>query len=250
MNGISAGGGIFAIPALVMVLGIEQSSAGSIALLAVGAAASLGAAQGLRQGIVRYKAALLLAAVGSASAPVGLYFAQRLSPQWLSLLFSAVMLLVATRMWRSAKKPAELEITSVSKVCTISPDTGRFQWNSRTFFAFSLVGLVSGLFTGMLGVGGGFIIVPALAYLSNLRMQSIVATSLLIIALLSAVTVGIAFSKGLQITPTIASFVVAAIGGMLVGRSLSSCIPQARLQQLFAVACVAVAGLMATRFFY
>ena len=88
-----AGGGIFAVPALVMVLGIEQSSAGSIALLAVGAAAALGAFQGLRQGIVRYKAALLLATVGSASAPLGLYFSKLLSPQWLSLIFAAIMLL-------------------------------------------------------------------------------------------------------------------------------------------------------------
>ncbi|EED65973.1 sulfite exporter TauE/SafE family protein [Comamonas testosteroni] len=244
-----AGGGIFAVPALVMVLGMEQSTAGSIALLAVGAAALLGAVQGLRQGVVRYKAAMLLAVMGSVSAPPGLYLAQLLSPQWLSLLFATVMLLVAARMWHSAKKPTELEISSTSKVCAISPDTGRFLWNIRTFLALSLVGLIAGLFTGMLGVGGGFIIVPALAYLSNLRMQSIVATSLLVIALLCAVTVGMAFSKGLQITPSIASFVVAAMVGMLVGRSLSSRIPQAKLQQVFAVACVAVAGLMAARFF-
>ena len=157
-----AGGGIFAVPALVMVLGIEQSSAGSIALLAVGAAAALGAFQGLRQGIVRYKAALLLATVGSASAPLGLYFSKLLSPQWLSLIFAAIMLLVATRMFLSAKKGANdnanVEIQITGKVCNVSPDTGRFQWNIRTFSALSLVGLIAGLFTGMLGVGGGFII--------------------------------------------------------------------------------------------
>lgn len=247
-----AGGGIFAVPALVMVLGIEQSSAGSIALLAVGAAAALGAFQGLRQGIVRYKAALLLATVGSASAPLGLYFSKLLSPQWLSLIFAAIMLLVATRMFLSAKKGANdnanVEIQITGKVCNVSPDTGRFQWNIRTFSALSLVGLIAGLFTGMLGVGGGFIIVPALAYLSNLRMQSIVATSLLIIALLSIETVSIAFSQGLQITPSIIIFVGAAMMGMLSGRSLSNRISQSKLQQVFALACVAVAALMAARF--
>ena len=99
----------------------------------------------------------------------------------------------------------------------------------------------------MLGVGGGFIIVPALAYLSNLRMQSIVATSLLIIALLSIVTVSIAFSQGLQITPSIIIFVGAAMMGMLSGRSLSNRISQSKLQQVFALACVSVAALMAAR---
>lgn len=162
------------------------------------------------------------------------------------------MLLVATRMFLSAKKGANdnanVEIQITGKVCNVSPDTGRFQWNIRTFSALSLVGLIAGLFTGMLGVGGGFIIVPALAYLSNLRMQSIVATSLLIIALLSIVTVSIAFSQGLQITPSIIIFVGAAMMGMLSGRSLSNRISQSKLQQVFALACVAVAALMAARF--
>src|SRR3546814_10973953 len=67
----------------------------------------------------------------------------------------------------------------------VSKDTGRFIWSLRTVTTLASIGAVSGLFTGMLGVGGGFIIVPALGYFSELRMHSIVATSLLVIALLS-----------------------------------------------------------------
>lgn len=245
-----AGGGIFAVPALVLVLGMEQSAAGTIALLAVGAAAALGAAQGLRQGIVRYRAAFLMAGAGALSAPGGLYLAQRLAPQWLAALFAAVMLVVALRMLSSAKEPQHFNTpapAAQAKVCQVSQQTGRFAWNPKTFATLALVGLVAGLFSGLLGVGGGFIIVPALAYVSNLRMQSIVATSLLIIALLSSVTVSMALVQGVSVDASGATFTAAAMLGMLGGRQLAQHMPAALLHKLFAIACVLVAALMVQR---
>src|SRR3546814_5533300 len=60
-----AGGGIFAVPALVFGLGMDMRAAAPLALMAVGSAAMLGALQGLRQGLVRYKAAIVLATAGT-----------------------------------------------------------------------------------------------------------------------------------------------------------------------------------------
>lgn len=245
-----AGGGIFAVPALVLALGMEQRAAGAVALLAVGAAAALGAVQGLRQGIVRYRAALLMAGAGALSAPWGLYLAQRLAPQWLAALFAVVMLAVALRMLLSAQEQQHFTTTAQAaqaKVCQVSQQTGRFAWNPKTFATLALVGAVAGLFSGLLGVGGGFIIVPALAYVSNLRMQSIVATSLLIIALLSSVTVSMALVQGLSVDASGATFTAAAMLGMLGGRKLSQRMSAALLHRLFAMACVLVAALMVQR---
>ena len=70
-----AGGGILAIPALTLGVGWTLAQATPVALLAVGTAAALGALDGLRKGLVRYKAAALMALVGSITSPVGLYLA-------------------------------------------------------------------------------------------------------------------------------------------------------------------------------
>src|SRR5690554_6488072 len=68
-----AGGGIFAVPALVFGLGMDIQTAAPVALMAVGMAAALGALHGLRHGIVRYRAAFVLAASGSLTAPLGIW---------------------------------------------------------------------------------------------------------------------------------------------------------------------------------
>src|SRR3546814_985199 len=72
---------------------------------------------------------------------------------------------------RGARNDDGLSVAQ-SGVCKVSKDTGRFIWSLRTVTTLASIGAVSGLFTGMLGVGGGFIIVPALGYFSELRMHS------------------------------------------------------------------------------
>lgn len=244
-----AGGGIFAVPALVFGLGMDMRSATPVALMAVGAAAMLGALQGLCQGLVRYKAAIVLAAAGTITAPLGIRLAHWLPSWWLNLIFVAVMLVVAYRMLMSscgAKNDGGWTMAQ-SGVCKVSKETGRFIWNPRTVTTLGSIGAVSGLFTGMLGVGGGFIVVPALGYFSELRMHSIVATSLMVIALLSAVTVFIASGQGLALTAPAWSFSAVALAGMAGARFLAPKIPSMVLQRIFAVACVVVAAMMLMR---
>ncbi|PLC50880.1 hypothetical protein CR159_04555 [Pollutimonas subterranea] len=244
-----AGGGIFAVPALVFGLGMDIRGATPVALMAVGSAAMLGALQGLRQGLVRYKAAIVLAAAGTITAPLGVRLANWLPSRWLNLIFVVAMLVVAYRMFmssRGARNDGELSVAQ-SGVCKVSKDTGRFIWNLRTVTTLASIGAVSGLFTGMLGVGGGFIIVPALGYFSELRMHSIVATSLLVIALLSAVTVFITFGQSLSLTAPTWAFSAVALVGMAVARFLGAKIPSTALQRIFAIACIVVAIMMLMR---
>lgn len=244
-----AGGGIFGVPALVFGMGIDIREAAPVALLAVGSAAALGALQGLRLGIVRYKAASLLAAAGTLTAPLGIRLAHWL-PSWgLNLMFVGILLFLGYRMFASARdvRGDGEQLPDAWRACRISPDTGRFVWNLRTAAVLGGIGSVSGLATGMLGVGGGFIIVPALAHFTELRIHSVVATSLMVIALLSTVTVSIAWSRGMVLGAPAWAFVLAALVGMTGGRLLAPKIPAPLLQRFFAIACVTVAALILVR---
>ena len=244
-----AGGGIFAVPALVFGLGMDMRAAAPIALAAVGMAAGLGALQGLRQGIVRYKAASVLASAGAITSPLGIKLAHWLPASWLPVMFALVMLLAAYRMAMSSRGPGAEEAFAMERpvVCKVSSETGRFIWGWRTAATLGGIGAVTGLFTGMLGVGGGFIIVPALSYFTELRMHSIVATSLMVVALLSTLTIFAAGAQGAAFPPSAWVFVGASLTGMAVARLFASNIPSKVLQRFFALACVAVAAIMLLR---
>jgi len=242
-----AGGGILAVPALMFGLRMPLADAAPVALIAVGAAAAVGAAQGLRQGLVRYKAAVLMAVAGGLTAPAGLQLARQLPPAWLSLGFAAIMVIVATRMIRSpGGGPADAAMPA-AKPCRLSPETGKFIWTGRAAATLGAIGAVSGLCTGMLGVGGGFIIVPAFSYFTDARMHSIVSTSLMIIALVSAATVASAATHGLALSAPQWAFIGAAVAGMGVSRGFAQRVPQVALRRAFALACLVVAALLAWR---
>jgi len=224
---------------LFVVLGLCTGLLGHTAAVAVGLAAAVGSAEGLRRGTVRYKAAALMSVVGGLAAPWGAQLARLAPGPWLSGLFAMVMLLVAGRMLRqSLAAPAGAQ-TQAERPCHISPQTGKFVWTPRAAATLGGIGAISGLFTGLLGVGGGFIIVPALRQFSDAPMHAIVSTSL--------VTVGHAVADGLTLDAAAWTFVAAAVLGMVLGRALAPRLPTARLQQLFALVCVVVAGVLLWR---
>lgn len=238
-----AGGGILAVPALTLGLNIEISQAAPIALVAVGLGAAVGAVAGLRQGRVRYKAAVLMAASGALVSPLGVAAAQRLPSQVLSIMFAAIMFWVAYRMFQRPGQ-AMPDVPPMRKACRVSPETGRFLWNRKAAATFGGIGAVAGICTGMLGVGGGFIIVPALVRYSELQMHSIVPTSLAIIFLVSASTVATTIASGFTITTAEWAFIAAVVTGMVAGRLISDHLPPTLLQRSFATLCAATALLM------
>lgn len=241
-----AGGGILAVPALMFALDVQMGQAVPIALIGVGMGAAVGAVQGLFQGTVRYKAALFMAGMGSLTSPLGIAVAHHLPASVLGALFAMVLLWVAYRMFTSPGVHNAGELAT-PKACRIAPDTGRFIWNRNTASTLAGIGAVAGLCTGMLGVGGGFVIVPALARYSELKLHSIVSTSLAMIFLISGSTVAATVFQGLTISHAEWEFIGAVVAGMLVGRVTSKYLPALLLKRGFALVCMIVAGLMLAR---
>ncbi|HEV7817144.1 MAG TPA: sulfite exporter TauE/SafE family protein [Janthinobacterium sp.] len=235
-----AGGGVLAVPALMLGLGMDMGHAAPVALTAVGTAAIVGSTDGLRRGLVRYKAALLMAGLGALFAPAGVWLAHRLPSVLLITLFCGVMLLIAARMlmqvWAGERGQLALECN-----CMLNPSTGKLRWNARCALTLAGIGSMAGLLTGMLGIGGGFLIVPALRRFSNLTMQYTTATSLAVIALVSSATVAGTLAAGAHFGLAGWLFVAASAAGMVCGRALATRLPGRWLQIGFAFSVLSVA---------
>lgn len=237
-----AGGGVLTVPLLIFVVGLELPQAAPIGLMAVGLAAWTGAIIGLRDGIVRYKAAALMACCGVLLAPVGVWMAGRVTHDVLAVVFALVMLWVALRAFR--RPPTDVSTTKAVP-CELNPLTGRFRWTSRCAATVAASGTLAGFLSGLLGVGGGFVLVPALSRFSDLPMRSIAATSLAVIGLVSLSGVLSAALTGNVQWAIALPFSAGAMIGMFAGRALSTRLDGQLLQRAFGlVAAVAASALL------
>ncbi|VVM68132.1 hypothetical protein PS623_01612 [Pseudomonas fluorescens] len=245
-----AGGGILAVPLLVFGLGLNMVEAAPVGLLAVGLAASVGALLGLRQGLVRYRAALFIALIGICATPFGLMLAHRLPNAPLALVFAAVLIHACLRIWRKAARELRGESPCGERQimpCVLNPMKGRLRWTLPCARALAVTGGVAGLLSGLLGVGGGFVIIPALSRYTNLEMKSIVATSLAVIALVACGSVVSASVAGVMHWQVGAPFALGAVTGLLLARPLAGKLAGPRLQQVFAVVGIGAALLLASK---
>jgi uncharacterized protein len=247
-----AGGSIFAVPLLVIGLGLDLGQATPIALLAVFGATAFGALAGLRGGQVCHRAALMIGIAGSLATPIGIYLASRASQLAVYLAFAAVMLIAASRMFlqtlarRGATRPAGENARRA--VCKLDPQSRRLAWTSPCAIVLGLSGIGTGILSGALGVGAGFVIVPALRASMTLSMNSVVATSLLAIAIISGSAVASHLLHGAAIPWEVAApFLAGALIGMWAGRLIARRISGARLQQAFAALMAAAAFVMVHR---
>jgi uncharacterized membrane protein YfcA len=236
-----AGGGILAVPLLVLGMHLTVTQAGPIGLLAVGIAAAIGAAIGLKAKTVRYRAALLIAVSGIVMAPVGVWLTHRLDTALLSLAFAGILVWVAYRSFVEYRGSSNMTRCSSTQPCIRNMETGRFMWTSKCAGALSVSGGIAGLLSGLLGVGGGFVMVPALQRSTDLDAKSVVATSLAVIALISLAGVVSSLSTGNLDLKVAAFFAAGSVGGMILGSVLSSRLPSKYLKLAFAVICIAVA---------
>ncbi|MES1926182.1 sulfite exporter TauE/SafE family protein [Salinisphaera sp. T31B1] len=252
--GLTGGGGsIFAVPLLIYGLGVAPASAVAISLGAVAITAAFGAAEGLYRGVVELRAALIFAVAGMVAAPLGVYIGGRVSDTVVVLLFAGLMIVVAVRMGLKARRTpdesavvrarfAEQATADPGTVCRYSGD-GRLRLNAPCSAALAAVGLVVGVLSGFFGVGGGFLIVPALILITEMGIHRAVATSLLVITLIGLSGVASAMFSGREIDWALtALFVVGGVLGMAGGRRLARHLAGPRLQWLFAAAMLATAG--------
>jgi uncharacterized membrane protein YfcA len=244
--GLTGGGGaIFAVPMLIYGLGVPARQAVGISLLTVGSTAFVGFVQRARRGMVEFPTGLLFAVAGMLGAPVGSRLAELISEHVLLALFAGLMLVIAVRMWLKADEKAAhlpiLDSDNAGPTCQRDPE-GRLRLTSQCAMLLGVVGLSTGILTGMFGVGGGFIIVPALVSFACMGMQRAIGTSLLIITLvsLSGTTGHLLAGKELSLQ-TSSLFTLGSLIGLFLGSWLAQRLAGRMLQRLFAISIVLVA---------
>lgn len=242
-----AGGGVLAIPLLVLGLHQPMATAAPVGLLAVGLAAALGAALGLRQGIVRYRAALLIGAMGMLAAPVGVWLAHRVPTTPLLVGMAGLLMWLGWRAWREGQVNADEPQRLTQVPCQVLAPGQPLRWTAPCARALAATGLQSGLLSGLVGVGGGFVIVPALQRHTDLDLRSVQATSLAVIALVSVSGVGAAIGHGAVSMPLALPFAGGAVLALLLGRRWADRMPATWMKRGFAAVSFVTAMLMLAR---
>lgn len=239
-----AGGAVLAVPALVLLSDLSISEAAPIALIAVSISAAFGALIGLKQGVLRYKAAISLAISGLIFSPFGLWLSSLIPNSTLTLLFVSLLVYIAVRMLIQAYKELHSQSTQqetgFGPPCQLDTTRGKLIWTLQCFRAMILAGSITGLISGLLGVGGGFIIIPALRRSTNLNMQSMTATSLGAITLISlsgVMSSAISHTMDWEIALPFSS---GCLSGMIAARAIAKKISGPRLQQAFALLSIIV----------
>jgi uncharacterized membrane protein YfcA len=170
----------------------------------------------------------------------------------LLLLFAGLMIVIAVRMWqtsdhrrRRADPPGVRALPRSSGPSCQRTEQGHLPLTSRCVALLVAAGLGSGFLAGMFGVGGGFIIVPALVLLTAMPIRRAVATSLLVIVLVSAsgVVAHVAAGSGISLA-TIGPFALGGVLGMAAAATLVERLSAATLQKTFAVGIVGVAAMV------
>jgi hypothetical protein len=217
------GGSILTVPLLVYVFGLDPKQAIASSLLIVAIASVSGAFQHWRAGNVEIRTGLLFGAAGMAGAYLGARAGAYVDGTLLLLLFAAMMVLTAAAMWRGRRAP--------SAAAPAERATGRLLAQ----------GFGVGIFTGLIGAGGGFLIVPALALFAGLRMPTAVGTSLVVIVL-NCIAGFSGYVSHVHVDFSLVFMVsAAAIAGSFVGARLADRIDPASLRRAFAGFVVAMA---------
>ena len=232
-----AGGGILSVPLLVFLLHLPISEAGPIALTAITISASVGAMIGLKAKLLRYKAAVFMALFGLLLSPLGLWLAQKTPNTPLLILFSLVLMYVSIRMLLQVRRIMSGKSMPIVKAppCQLDLSIGKLIWTVPCARALMFAGASAGFLSGLLGVGGGFILVPALNKFTDLPMKSIVATSLGVLAIVSAGGAFISLASGTLNMGIAIPFSIGSLLGLLLGKFLEKKISGPRVQQIFAI---------------
>lgn len=241
--GLTGGGGsILAVPLLIYGLGVSPREAVIISLAAVGTTALVGVIVRMRAGEVEVPTGLLFSAGGVLGAPLGTWLGSRLPENLLLVLFAGLMVFVAVRMWRKSGggPPPELHVGSCRR-----NHEGKLALGRACVAKLALIGVGTGIFSGLFGVGGGFVIVPALVFFTGMPIRQAVATSLLVIALVGASGVLSVLISGRQLPLGLTAwFVMGGVAGLFAGARLSRRMPAVWLQKGFAAAMLGVALLI------
>jgi uncharacterized membrane protein YfcA len=248
LGALGGGGSILAVPVLVYLLDQEPLVATTGSLVIVGISSASGAFAAWREGNVQLGRGLVFASVGLAGAAAGGHLSTRVDPDVLLGLFALLMLIVAgvmiTRQLRSRRtEPDPDRATRPEPIVRLRPT---FSCNCPVVVKLIVSAVLVGFMTGFFGVGGGFLVVPALVLTLDMAMPVAVGTSLLVITIESAAAFATRMSSGVALPwGALAALTVAAVLGSVAGAKLGTRIDPRKLGLAFSVLLVVVGGYMA-----
>jgi uncharacterized membrane protein YfcA len=228
---LGGGGSVLAVPVLVYVLGQDVHAATTASLVIVTAAGVAGGVRHARGGRICWRHVGVFTAAALPGVVVGTVLGNVVGGSALIAAFGLLMLVAAAATWRNATRES-------SGSAPAEPACPPLR-TARDLAA----GLVVGAMTGFFGVGGGFLVVPALAVFLALSMRVAVGTSLAIITITSAMSLAAHLLAGRELDLGITTAMTgAAVFGALVGAALSPRVPQQQLGRAFAGLVAAVAA--------
>jgi uncharacterized protein len=222
---LGGGGSILTVPALVYLVGQSPQAAVVTSLAIVGANSVLGAAFHHRQGNLNFRVALIFGGSGMLAAYLAAGYSSLFPPAGLLVAFALLMVTVGLLLLFQKERPKEAGSNA-----------------PKSWLVIAMGGAGVGVLTGLLGVGGGFLVVPALVILVGLPMSQAVGTSLLVIAANStAGLLGHIGSTWFDLT-LVLIFATAGLAGTFLGSRLANVLPSQRLRQGFAVFVIILAS--------
>lgn len=226
---LGGGGSTLTVPILVYVVGYPARQAVAMSLAIVGLTSLVGAIGHWRAGNVRIAVAIGFGVVAMAGSYVGARMAAHVSGAAQLVLLSILMIVAAVLMFRHAggRRESRHEAGAPRSLLLVPP-----------------AGFGVGVLTGLAGIGGGFMIVPALVLLMNMPMRQAVGTALLVITFNASA--GFAGYLGHVVIPWgfLAGFTAVAMIGIIAGTRIHQRVPQAALKRMFAVFLILVGGYM------
>ena len=227
---LGGGGSVLTVPILIYVLHVPVRPAIAMSLVVVGLVAFIGFIGHARQGTVSTRVALIFGPPAVVAAYAGARIARHVPAHVQLVLFALIGLTGSAMMFRGAMKMSGKS----------DSEGFEFRADGRTVGLLALEGAGVGLMTGLIGVGGGFLIVPALVFVAKLPMRLAIGTSLLVITL-NALS---GFAGYLGTVPIdwelVLCFTSIAAIGSIAGAVISKGVPQKRLKQVFGVLLVGV----------
>ncbi|SEO70141.1 sulfite exporter TauE/SafE family protein [Trujillonella endophytica] len=233
---LGGGGSILAVPALVYLAGQDLQQAVATSLLVVGITSVVAVLPRLRERQISWRIGLLFGSAGAVTAFAGAAV-NRVLPEAVTLsLFAALMVGAGVRLLQDK--------AATGTACTV--DDGRVNWR-RCLPRTLAGGLVVGFLTGLLGVGGGFLIIPVLVLALGLSMPTAIGTSLVVVAINSAAGFTAHAGEATLDVPVTVAFTAAAVVSAVAAGRLGARVDTDRLRRWFAWLVLVVAAVIATR---
>jgi uncharacterized membrane protein YfcA len=249
---LGIGGGVFMVPYLTLVLGVDIHVAISASIIGVIATSSGAASAYVRDRVTNMRLGMFLEVATTIGAIIGSYVALLLAPQLLQIVFGAILPLAAYLMLRQREDTAKGTVRGREKPTRPNLAGSYFDEREDREIAYEPqkpaagfgVSLGAGVASGLLGVGGGFIKVPAMNLLMKVPMKVAVATSNFMIGVTAAASAMVYFQRGSVDLTVTAAVILGVIVGSMAGVRYMQRVKGRTLKRVFTVLLLAIAALM------